>query len=472
MADNNLPSGNDGKALKAGVWYTFCFFLTKGIAFISVPLFTRLLSSEEFGNYSSFVAWLGIVSIVTTMDMFATVNRARYDYDNLEGYLASVVLAGSVMTTLCWGIVNLFPTFFENLFSMERIYINIMFASVMVSPALSLFQAKNRIRYRYKTYTAIVLTSVVLSTLVSLILVILMQDKLLGRILGQYGTLFLVDSAIYIYILVKGKRIKFSECKYAIIICLPLIPHLLSKFVLNQSDRIMIKYFCGPTDTALYSLAYHCAMIPIVLATAMNTAWSPWLSEKIHANDYPSVQKASFYYVSFFNSMVIGLMLLAPELLLIFGGSRYIEAKWVLPPVVLGAVFQFLFNLYVSVEQFAKKTVGMAAGTCLAAVINVLLNWLFIPRYGYIAAAYTTVAGYLILLIIHYYLTVKIGYKEVYNNKFVFVSSSVMLIIMFVIMPLYNFSVLRYGIISAYVIIMGYMFYINKNRLMRLLRNR
>ena len=80
--------------LKAGIWYTLSSFLTKGIAFITTPIFTRLLSSEDYGEYTNFVAWAGIIVIVATMEMHTTVNRARYDYENLDGYLSSVAISG------------------------------------------------------------------------------------------------------------------------------------------------------------------------------------------------------------------------------------------------------------------------------------------------------------------------------------------------------------------------------------------
>ena len=277
---------NAGTVIKAGIWYTLSSFLTKGVAFITTPIFTRLLSSNDYGEYSNFVAWAGILVIVATMEMHATVNRARYDYDNLDGYLSSVAITGTIVTTVLWGIVQLFPDFFCRFFSMDMPYINILFITTMVSPALQLLQAKNRINYKYKTYVALSFGSVLLSTLVSLGLVLLMQNKLAGRIIGHYGTVFVIDLCVYIYIIYKGRQFKWSECKYALLICIPMIPHLLSKYILNQSDRIMIKQFCGASDTAFYSLAYNCAMIPIMLATATNVAWSPWSSEKIHEGKY------------------------------------------------------------------------------------------------------------------------------------------------------------------------------------------
>jgi len=464
---------NAGTVIKAGIWYTLSSFLTKGVAFITTPIFTRLLSSNDYGEYSNFVAWAGILVIVATMEMHATVNRARYDYDNLDGYLSSVAITGTIVTTVLWGIVQLFPDFFCRFFSMDMPYINILFITTMVSPALQLLQAKNRINYKYKTYVALSFGSVLLSTLVSLGLILLMQNKLAGRIIGHYGTVFVIDLCVYIYIIYKGRQFKWSECKYALLICIPMIPHLLSKYILNQSDRIMIKQFCGASDTAFYSLAYNCAMIPIMLATATNVAWSPWSSEKIHEGKYETVRKASYYYILLFYCVVLGIFVLGPEVVLILGGEKYAEAVNVLPPVVMGAAFQFLYNLYVSLEQFAKKTVGMAFGTIAAALINIGLNWLLIPRYGYIAAAYTTLVGYACLLVIHFFLAKRTGYSRAYDTKFIFGSVAALFCVMLCMLWLYTKpAVIRYCIAAIVLAVIGVFAYKKKDFILSIIKKK
>lgn len=459
--------------IKAGIWYTFSSFLTKGVAFITTPIFARLLSSNDYGEYNNFVAWTGIIVIVATMEMHATVNRARYDYDNLDGYLSSVAITGTIVTTVLWEIVQLFPSFFTNFFSMEMPYINLLFVTTMVSPVLQLLQAKNRINYKYKTYAALSFGSVLLSTLVSLVLVLLMQDKLAGRIFGHYGIIFVIDLCVYIYIIYKGRHFKWSECKYALLICIPMIPHLLSKYILNQSDRIMIKQLCGASDTAFYSLAYSCAMIPIMLATATNIAWSPWSSEKIHEEKFDTIRKVSYYYISLFYCVVLGIFILGPEVVLILGGKKYTDAVNVLPPVVMGAAFQFLYNLYVALEQFAKKTVGMAFGTAVAALINIGLNWLLIPTYGYIVAAYTTLVGYACLLVIHYFLAKRTGYIQAYDAKFILISLIVLFCLMLFMLWLYTRpAIIRYCIAVAVIATVGFFVYKKKDFIMSIVRKK
>lgn len=462
---------NSRTVVKAGIWYTLSSFLTKGIVFITTPIFTRILTGEEFGEYCNFVAWAGIVTIIASMEMHATVNRARYDFENIDGYLSSVALTGTITTCVMWTIVQLFPDFFCHILSMENKWVNLLFLTTLVSPALTLFQAKNRIKYQYKTFVFLSFGSVFLSTFVSLLLVFLMSNKLTARIYGQYGTIFFIDICVYFYIILKGHQFKLSECKYAIIICIPTIPHLLSMYILNQSDRIMIKQFCGATETAYYSLAYSCAMIPMMLAQATNIAWSPWSSEMIYGGNFEKVKRVSYYYILFFYSILINIFLLGPEIIFILGGEGYVSSIDVMPPVVMGAAFQFLYGLYVGLEQFAKKTVGMAIASVSVAVINVLLNWVMIPRYGYVAAGYTSLISYACLLAIHYFLATKTNYINAYDTKFVFISVLLLLIFMFFIIWLYSLSsFVRFLLVIIFTFIICYNIYKNKNMLMSVIR--
>ncbi len=455
--------GQSGTVIRAGVWYTISAFFTKGVAFITTPIFARLLSSNEYGEFSNFIAWSGMILIIATMDMHATVNRARYDYENLDGYLSSVAITGTIATTVLWGIVQLFPDFFCKFFSMKMSYINVLFITTMVSPALSLFQAKNRIHYKYKTYVALSFGSVFFSTLISLILVLLMQDKLTARILGLKGTVFIIDLCVYAYIIYKGRQFKWSESKYALLICLPLIPHLLSKYILNQSDRIMIKQFCGASDAGLYSLAYTCAMIPMMLVNATYIAWSPWTAEQIHAENFEKIRKASYYYIGLFYLIIVTIFLTGPEVIYFFGGKQYMVAANILPPVVMGVAFQFLCNLYIALEQFAKKTVGMALATVVTALINIGLNWIFIPRYGYIAAAYTTLSGYAVLLILHYFLAKRTGYLQAYDTRFISWTLILCFAVMGLVLELYSsWAFIRY--LLAFFIITVLFVFVFKNQ--------
>ncbi len=96
-------NGSDKKAFKAGIWYTIANFLTKGAVFITTPFFTRLMTTDQMGEYSNVSSWLLILVPIVTFDMYTTINVARFDYrDELDGYASSILLYGTVVTALIY----------------------------------------------------------------------------------------------------------------------------------------------------------------------------------------------------------------------------------------------------------------------------------------------------------------------------------------------------------------------------------
>jgi O-antigen/teichoic acid export membrane protein len=119
----------------------------------------------------------------------------------------------------------------------------------------------------------------------------------------------------------------------------------------------------------------------------------------------------------------------APEALMILSISNdsYWIAKFVVPPIVLGTLAQYFYTNYVNVEIFCKKTPIIAIGSCAAAGLNYILNAALIPRFGYIAAAYTTLASYLVLMIMHFIMVRFVLREKVYDDIFMFASMIVMM---------------------------------------------
>lgn len=454
---------NNIKALKSGVWYTVANFIMKGIGFITVPIFTRLLSHSEFGLYSNYASWLHTFTMFVTLYLASTFISARFDFeDDFDGYISSV-LSLSTFSTLVWiTVINLFSGWFVSVTGVELKYLNIMMLYLLFAAAIDMFQTRERYFFKYKISVFISLFLSVASSVLAVLLIVYMDNKLDGRIIGFAIPYIVLGLGLYIIIFLRGRKINFNYWKYALPICLPFIPHLLSLTLLNSMDKMMITRICGPDQNALYSLAYSCGAVITMLITSLNTAFAPWLGEQLHFNNFESIKNVSTKYVFMFVGLTCGIMLVAPELLLIMGGNSYKEAIYVMPPVAFGCVCQFIYTMHVNIEQFKKKTVGMALASISAAVLNYLLNMIFIPKYGYIAAAYTTLASFLWLMLIHMFLVYSIGYGEVYERNKILIVVSLMGLYAALIHFLYGNSVLRYVAIIVYSGLFIYMTFKHK----------
>ncbi len=473
MTDGNgrMTKSNNVKALKSGFWYTAANFIMKSIGYITIPIFTRLLSHNDFGLYSNYASWLSTFTIFATLGLGTSFISARFDYeDDFDGYISSTLVLSSLATAFWAVIVNLFPGLFVSFTGVEIRYINIMLIYLFLFSAVDMFQSRERYYYEYKRSVAISLIISVSTALLSVLLVMNMDDKLSGRIIGSAAPTILIGIGLYAVIIKRGKKVSIQYWKYALPICLPYIPHVLSLTLLNSMDKIMITKTCGADQNALYSVAYSCGAIITVLITSLNTAFSPWLGEKLNQKQYTEIRNVSKYYIGLFVFAACGIMLIAPELLLFMGGESYKEAIYVMPPVAFGCVCQFMYTLYVNIEQFNKKTIGMAIASAIAALSNYILNSIFIPRYGYIAAAYTTLASFAILLFIHMFIVKQMGFRNVYPGKLIILVLGFMCVYTFIVHLLYLRETIRYCVFGIYALVTIYFLFKERDKLLKLLK--
>lgn len=440
------------KVIKSGIWFTASNFLMKAIGFITTPIFTRLMTKTEYGNFSIFQTWMMIMLYITSLNLDGSLIRAYHDFkDDMDRYLFSMISLSMVSTLIWWCAANVFSEQFSEVLGFNRLYINCMFAYLLLSPAINLFQNVERYKYNYKWTVATSFTISVGASLLSVILVMIMRDRFMGRVIGYIIPTVIIGLLIVLYYINKGKKVDFNYWKYALKISLPYIPHLLSMYLLSNMDRVMIKDLCGSEYVALYSLAYTCGMLITIFVTSINSAYSPWLADMLSAFKYEAVKRVSAPYVAIFSFVAVGAVLVTPEILYILGGESYMEAKYVMPPVAAGCLLQFVYCMYVNIEQYEKKTVGMAFASMMAAGLNFVLNYICILKFGYIAAAYTTYASYLFLLFMHMYFVKRIGMIHVYDNKKILAVSIGASILIFSTNALLETTIFRYVFIVIYV---------------------
>ena len=442
----------NNKVIKAGTWYTVSNFLIKGISFITLPIFARLLTKDELGQFSNITAWFNILAIITTFELYSSVSIARFDFKNeLKKYISSNLVLGTAITSVFYIFCLIFHTIVEQILMIDFFTLNIMFIYLLVYPSIQMLQIEKQITHKYKTVVTISFLSSFLSTITSIILILILRNHLYGRIIGYFIPLILISLIVYIWIIKDGVKITKRYSKYAIKVSLPLIVHLLAGYLLSSSEKIMMTKMVSSEANALYSVAYNVSLLVSLLWTSLNNAWSPWAYKQMDEKHYDKLKKYSKPYFLGFLAIVYVAMLITPELLFFMGGRGYMEAKYVMPPVMVGYVFQFVYSLYVNIEFYHKKQKNIDIGTTLACIINIILNYIFIPKYGYIAAAYTTLVGYIVLYIVHYRFVKKLGVTGWYDNKFFLKLLFISLIYMFICNYLYTLSIVRYFVIGVCV---------------------
>ena len=169
-----------------------------------------------------------------------------------------------------------------------------------------------------------------------------------------------------------------------------------------------------------------------------------------------SIKKKNLLMMLAGSAITLVFIAAAPEAVKILYAPAYHTAMYVVPPVALGTLCQYFYTNYVNVELFYKKTTIIAVNSCIAAVADIALNAYFIPRYGYIAAAYTTLAGYFILMILHFISTRIILGIKLYSDFTYFLMLTVTSAMGIACLALYERWIIRYAAVIIFVGILAY----------------
>lgn len=442
--------------IASGIWYTFCNFISSSIGFLTTPIFARLLTTAEYGEFSNIQTWMMILLYIFSLNLDATLLRASYEKrDDIDAYVLSMLALAVLSTLICGVLLFLGQEYWCNMFGIELPYLLCIFAYLLFQPSISLFQAHKRFQFQYKAASFSMMFVSIGSSVLSVLFVLNWADKLWGRVIGYLLPICIMAGGLWVYYIYKGRRIYLSYWKYAIPIAIPYIPHVLSLCLLNNMDKVMIRQMRGAEEVGLYSIACTCGIILTILASSINSAFAPWLADRMNKKEYDSIYKMSYPYVLAFSALVVGIVFISPEILYILGGEEYMEAVYVIPPIAVSCLVQYAYCMYVNVEQFLKKTMTMALATSIAALSNFCLNLFFINSFGYVAAAYTTLISYLILLIIHMYFVKKIGYAKVYNNKKIVGVVFITILIVMIQNMLLGLLTVRYIVLCIYILILG-----------------
>ncbi len=447
--------------LKSTFWALICGILQKGVNVITTPIFTRLLSTSEYGQYNVFNSWLQITTIIVSLNISAGVfHQGLVKFEDDSKRFASSMQGLSTTLTIIWLIVYLpFYKYWNSLLSLTTIQVLSMILLIWLSAIIGFWSAEQRNRYKYKTLIAVTLTASILSPVLSITLIKNSEDKVTARILGSVIIAFIVYIPLYIIQLKKGKQF-FSGYywKYAILFNLPLVPHYLSQVVLSSSDRIMIERMVSDSAAGIYSLAYSLALILTILNNALLQTLNPWVYQKIKSKEINKI--APIAYASLIGIAVINLLLIcvAPEIIKIFAPLEYYEAIWVVPPVTISVFFMYCYDMFAKFEFYYEKRFFITLASIIGAALNIVLNFIFIKKYGYIAAGYTTLACYILYAIGHYIFMNIVCQKycggvKPYNTKKIVLISCVFTLAGLSILFTYDYPYIRFALLVVFILV-------------------
>ncbi len=393
---NNLSEDS-----KATIWYTINNILQKISPWLIMVILTHNVSLTEYGVYSVFLSWQQIFEIIVTMRIYSSGYIAGLIQKNEqeEKSYTSTIQSLCFVFILIW--IFIFLIFYSQIIQLTKLsylLVILIFMSFFSTVSYEIWNSRQRVHCEYKKiikgtflFSFIGPVSSVLITFLDFKDVIIMVIGIRVIIQLFMSVPFVLDNY--------ACEIKWIEsyAKEAVYYNLPLLPYYLSMILLNNLDKLMIQNLIGYEDAAIYSVARSASMMMFIVSGAFNLSMQTWLFKNLNDNNNNDNTKFVNNNTLFIAILIILMIVMAPEIILVLGGCKYIDAVLVMPPLIISVLIMFIYQQYVNILFFYKNTRIIMLLSIISALINAVLNYFFIPIYGYISAGYTAMISYLII---------------------------------------------------------------------------
>lgn len=392
---------------RSTIWFVVCNCIMSGMTYLSMPFFTRLMSTEQYGIVTVYNSWLQLITVFATLNLSSGafnngMVRFESQRDGFSSAMQGLMLAQCVLVCAITMVLHAAGV---DVLGMSTEFVICMFLQIYMTGIFLLYAARQRYDYQYVKLTKMTIAYALLMTAFSIVVVALVPNDS-SRAFAKVAASAVGTSAVGVYVIVKTQRkvpcfFNRDFWKYAYQFSIPLIPHYLALTALSQIDRIQIADIIDGGTAAMYAVAYTIGIALSIISSAMNSATVPFQFEKIHHGQLDGI-------ASRLNAMMLTLVgfgvlavLVSPELLKIAAPPSYYPAAKVIAPVAASVVFTFLYNILSNYEFYYQANKFIAVASVCAAAANYSLNLFTIPQFGFQGAAFTTLACYMLLALAH-----------------------------------------------------------------------
>ena len=394
----------------------------KATSFLLIPVWTYYLLPADYGIVGTMAAYSNLLHIVLMLGIYGAVARHLYEVNKepeeqrsyvfsnflfLSAFSGLVLVGLSIFGGRWWNVISSGSIPFRPIVVLTVLSI---WAGLVSRMLLELYQAQRRAL----TYVAMEGMAFLLSVSLGLTFVAGYKMGAYGQILGGFIAQALM-MIIAVVLLFRGwftTRLAWRHVSDALSFGLPFVPHLLSAWALTFVDRIMLEHYVPLRDVGFYNLGYNLGMGMLVLVTSINQAYQPHyygLMSSNAAGAENKILRIVSFYVAVLGLITLAGSLFAGEVIRVLTPEKYQQAAIFVPPILLSYLLVGLYFFVGSPIFYFKRTKLLPIITGTAAVLNILLNYFLIPKYGAIAAAWTTLASYAVMLAIYYVVAQKIS---------------------------------------------------------------
>lgn len=383
--------------------YAFVSVTERGLLFLLTPILVALVSKKTFGDYSYLLTIESVFLPLVSINLYGLINREYYDegFDLREFVLSSTIFSALIVIVL--GVIILCISDGGEFLDVEVHLVLFSLGIALMNSLIISFQTFYRLE---KLVAKFALLSIGVS------LLYLFSQIVIAYVFRELDNMYVMRFFVYVSIallligfILKGElrnvlmKLSITRVIARLRISLPLALFSLSAFLFVMSDRIFIKYLMSSEDLAVYAASYQFAALLSVASGAFVSAWTPWLYDRLSEN-YRAIRLKRLFF-----GLSVGWVL--------FGGISSFILPWlthlVLPLsyriesfisylFISSFVFQGIYNIYNPILLYFSKTKYNAYIGVIAALTNVAMNWILIPRLGLVGAAIGTSIGWFVMM--------------------------------------------------------------------------
>lgn len=442
---------------------------TQFISFFLLPLYTSYLNTADYGNVDLINTYINLLIPIVTLQLENAIFRFLIDSRNNEKQKSIIItnvfknlIIHSAIYLALFLVINRFINLDYKYFLVCNVII-CMFSSICLQIARGIGKTK--------IYTNGSMITGITAVILNVILIVILKMNASGILISN----LIANIICFIYLFFKLKLYKYLKIntrrdkkilKEMYRYSLPLIPNSISWWVVNVSDRTIISTILGLSFNGIYSIANKFSNIYILSYNLFNLSWTESVS--LHINDEDSkdfLTKMINRMFLLFSTICILIISVLPLVFDIFIKGEYDSAYNYMPILLIASLFNVVVGLYSAIYVAKKETKQLAKSSVFVALLNIIINIVFIKKIGLYAAAISTLVAYFVMMIIRY-----IDIKKYINIKLKFIN--ILYIIIGVLISLIAYySENIYIIVINLILVSIFSIIINKKILIEIVEN-
>lgn len=369
--------------------YGFASIISKLVAVFLMPIYTSILTQEEYGAMALITSAKGIIDLFSNLNIHSGIAR-DYNEEGIDrtklvstGFFSILIISLFVM-----GIMIYTQSFWqEKVLSLDKCYSTAFFIMLLTIPAgstLSYFSIITRFKRKPVLYSIGTLIQLFIQISVSIVGVVYLRYGIASIFAGILcGEIF----GIVYFSYINRSSIKFTfnkeYIKRALKFAIPTLPAILAGWIDSSMGQIIIGKYISKTDLGIYSIALQLSSVFSFINIALHNVWGPYLYENYKKNDFiKELKKLYIIIVLVLTLIAIGVSLMSKEIILLLSNSSYLDASKYFTLLCIPMCIYLLFPIATSGINISRDTKYIGISYIIGSLMNIIFMFILMPRVG------------------------------------------------------------------------------------------